>query len=148
MRHTRENAPIIKGFNDSVGRYWGFVLSLITRFNKRISSPRSPASWAACPSVYVTFIRRRFMKPPITDAQTNHNCWPGVLSWVAGSVPSACLWWCLHPRAGRGPLSFHTCPEPNHLMKGRLGIGGISLKKARVCLGHDSVRPGLLLAPL
>lgn len=77
MRHTRENAPIIKGFNDSVGRYWGFVLSLITRFNKRISSPRSPASWAACPSVCVTFIRRRFMKPPITDAQTNHNCWPG-----------------------------------------------------------------------
>ena len=40
-RHTREKTAIIKGVNDSFAQYWGFVMSLITHFNKHISPRRA-----------------------------------------------------------------------------------------------------------
>jgi hypothetical protein len=88
VRRTRENTAIIKGFNDSFARYWGFVLSLITHFNKRISLRCSRASWAALPSVCVTFISRRFIEA--TDHRCTSNPHPRVWCPVLGGQWCTC----------------------------------------------------------
>lgn len=72
------------------------------------------------------------MKPPITDAQTNHNCWPGVLSWVAGQqcafgmpvVMSA------SPGGERAPLfSYLSRSKPRN--EGEAGNRGHILEESR-----------------
>ena len=72
VRCTRETSAIIKGFNDSFAQYWGFVMSLITHFNVHIALPCVPACRLPSPLPRATFIRRHFMKPPITDPRPSH----------------------------------------------------------------------------
>lgn len=113
-RHTREKTAIIKGVNDSFALgYWGFVMSLITHFNKHISpradAPRVRTGPPSTPCYFL--IRRRFMKPPTTDAHQPTARLAGLLLCALGGRLCALRSVC--PPCVPGSLCLDpTFPEP------------------------------------